>query len=142
MFPGRTIKTVSALIMIALMFSLAVPVLAQDSGKVKVTIVHASQVYYPSVVKKGSKFKKPAVLTTATVFAAIPEWKKIKKKKLKKSDAEYHLLLEKANDKFNKALKKVASDSSYDIMAEVGAITCTGCTPTDVTATLIANLPS
>ncbi len=142
MFPGRTIRVTSAILVAIMLASFSSPTLANEDGKPKVKILNSSQVYYPSLIKRGAKYKKPAVLTSATVFDAIPEWKKIKKKKLKKTDAEYHLLLEKANEKFNKALKKVAQDSSYDIMAEVDAIKCTGCTPTDVTATLIANIPS
>ncbi len=108
----------------------------------RVKILNSSQVYYPSVVKKGAKFKKPAVLTTSTIFNSISEWQLIKKKGLTESDAEYHLLLRRANVKFNKALKKVQRNSSYDIMAEVGAIECTNCTPADVTQDIIANLPS
>ncbi|MEE9392277.1 MAG: hypothetical protein V3W41_07205 [Planctomycetota bacterium] len=108
---------------------------------VKVTIVTSSQVYYPSTIKKNAKFKKPAVLSTSTVFDSIAEWKTIKKKKLSDKDAEYHLLLKKANDKFAKALKTVQRDGSYDIIAETGAITCKGCTAKDVNKDLVDALP-
>ncbi len=140
MILGQTSRSIAAFL--AVFFFLAGGSLLGQPNKPKVEILNSAQIYYPSIVKKSSKYKKPAILTTATVFDSIPEWKKIKKKKLKKSDAEYHLLLEKANEKFNKALSKVQGASSYDIMAEVGAIKCTNCTPTDVTSELIANLPS
>ena len=106
-----------------------------------VTITNASQVYYPTRVKKGAKFKKPAVLTTSTIFDSIPEWKEIKKKKLTEKDAEYHLLLKKANEKFDCALKTVQKNGSYDIIAEVGAISCKNCTATDISSDVIAALP-
>ena len=106
-----------------------------------VTITNASQVYYPTRVKKGAKFKKPAVLTTSTIFDSIPEWKEIKKKKLTKKDAEYHLLLKKANDKFNSALTTVQSAGSYDIIAEEGAITVKGGKATDVNKDVVNALP-
>lgn len=136
----QTIRTMT--VFLAVFFLLTGGSVLGQPYKAKVEILNSAQIYYPSVVKKNAKYKKPAVLTTATVFNSIPEWKKIKKKNLKKSDAEYHLLLKKANEKFNKALLKVHDASSYDIMAEVGAIKCTDCTPTDVTSALIANLPS
>ena len=148
--PGQTKRILVAMIAVITLsvYSPAVaPVVAERandsiSAAPEVKILNSAQVYYPSVVKKGTKFKKPAILTTSTVFDAISEWKQIKRKGLRKSDAEYHLLLKKANEKFNKALKAVQAASSYDIMAEVGAIECKGCTPEDVTQTLIANLPS
>ena len=107
-----------------------------------VKIVTRSQVYYPSKTKKGTKYHKPAILVSATVFASIKEWREIKRKKLTTKDAEYHLLLTKANDKFHKALKRVQKSGRYDIMAESGAIHCKNVTATNVTQTMISNLPS
>jgi hypothetical protein len=106
-----------------------------------VTITNSDQVYHPTRVKKGAKYKKPAVLTTSTIFDSIAEWKEIKKKKLTPKDAEYHLLLKKANEKFSCALKTVQLAGSYDIIAESGAISCKNCTATDVTSDMIAALP-
>lgn len=131
---------ITAAFLMLLLFAFSAPIQAQSKGKAKVKILNESQVYYPSRVKKSTKYKKPAVLTTSTVFAAIPEWKQIQEKKLKKTCAEYHLLLKKANEKFTKAIGKVRGSGSYDIIAEVGAIQCTNCTATDVTANIIANL--
>ncbi|MCB9833942.1 MAG: hypothetical protein H6807_15890 [Planctomycetes bacterium] len=108
----------------------------------EVKIVNASQVYYPATVKKGDKFSKPAVLVSMTVFDSIDEWKEIKRRKLTKGDAEYHLLLKAANDKFNCALKKVRQASSYDIVAETGAIDCRNCDAAEITQAVIDQLPS
>lgn len=106
-----------------------------------VKILNADQVYYPTRTKKGAKYKKPAVLTTSTIFNSISEWKEIKKKKLTEKDAEYHLLLKKANEKFDCALTTVRKSGSYDIIAEVGAISCKNCTASDITQNVVAALP-
>ena len=60
---------------------------------------------------------------------------------LSEKDAEYHLLLKKANDRFNGAVRKVQKNGSYDIIAEDGAISCKNCTATDITSDVIAALP-
>jgi len=80
--------------------------------------------------------KKPAELTAKTVFNEIPEYKKIKDKGLGKDDAEYWLLLNKANDKFNKAVKKVAEDGKYDVVVEKGSQKFDS-TPADLTQKVI-----
>ena len=74
----------------------------------------ASDVYYGK--KDGAK--KPAEVVASDVFNEIPEYKKIKEKGLTKDDAEYWVLLNKANDKFNKAVKKVAEDAKYADLRE------------------------
>lgn len=113
---------------------------SQDEPVVKIT--NSSRVYYPATVKRGAKFKKPAVLVSATVFDAIPEWQEIKKKGLKKDDPEYHLLHKRASDKFCTAIKKVATASGYDIIAETGAIDCKNCTAVEITSEVVGNLSS
>lgn len=117
------------------------PTFGDDDKKPVVTITNKDQVYYPSVIKKGAKFKKPATLLTSTVFDSIAEWKEITKKKLTESDAEYHLLLAAANKKFRKAIKKVQKDGKYDIIAETGAISCKNCTADDVSQKAVDALP-
>ena len=67
--------------------------------------------------------------------------KEIKKKGLTDKDAEYHLLLKKANDKFHSAVTSVQKSESYDIMAEVGAITLKKGSAPDVTQKVIDALP-
>jgi Skp family chaperone for outer membrane proteins len=75
-----------------------------------------SDIYYGK--KEGAK--KPAEIKAQDAFNEIPEYKKIKEKGLTKDDAEYWVLLNKANEKFNKAVKKVAEDDKYDVVAEKG----------------------
>lgn len=73
-----------------------------------------SDIYFGK--KDGAK--KPAELKATEVFNEIAEYKKIKEKGLTKDDAEYWTLLNKANEKFNKAVKKVAEEGKYDVVAE------------------------
>ena len=83
--------------------------------------------------------KKPAELVATTVFNEISEYKKIKEKKLESSDAEYWVLLNKANDKFNAAVKKVAERESYDVVTEKGTQKYEKAPP-DITRDVIAAL--
>ena len=115
---------------------------APDLGDPEVKILDKTKVYYPAIIKKGARFKKPAVLATATVFDSIKEWQEIKRKKLTETDAEYHILLAAANKAFQRAVAKVRTAGAYDIIAEVGAIECKNCTAEDVTQKAIEALPS
>lgn len=65
--------------------------------------------------------QKPAELVAATVFDKIAEYQEIKKRGLKKDEPEYWILLNKANEKFYKAVKKVADENSYDVVVEKGS---------------------
>ncbi len=134
---GRTMVAWFGAVFLTL-FIMQAPAAAQD---VSVKILDASKVYYPATIKKKSKFKAPAILSTAKVFDAIPEWKVIKKKKLGKKDAEYFILLKAANDKFAAALATVRKEGKFDIVAEDGAIECKGCEAEDVTQKMIDALP-
>ncbi|MCA9323311.1 MAG: hypothetical protein KDB53_21415, partial [Planctomycetes bacterium] len=74
---------------LALVFSLSGLAAAKESGpqdddKPEVKILDKSQVYFPSTIKKNAEFKAPAIVTTSTIFDAIPEWQAIKKRKLTK----------------------------------------------------------
>lgn len=108
----------------------------------KVTVVNSARVYHPTVLTRGIVYKVPAILKTSAVFAAIPEWKTIKRKNLTDRDAEYHLLLKAANHKFNKAVATVQKAKSYDIIAETGAIKCENITPAEITADVIKAIPT
>ena len=80
--------------------------------------------------------KKPAEVKATDAFNVIPEYKKIKEKGLTKDDAEYWTLLNKANEKFTKAVKKVAEEGKYDVVAEKGKVKFDS-TPVDVTEKVI-----
>lgn len=104
----RTIVFVS----IAVLFAALLP---QALGADKAT-VDKKKVYYGD----AESFSKPAEIEINKVFARIPEYAEAKKKA--EDDPEYYILLEKANDKFQKAVKKAAADGGYDLVAEKGAV--------------------
>lgn len=74
-------------------------------------------VYYGSL--NGAK--KPAQIEAQKVFDQIPEYQEIKRRKLKESDSEYWVLLEKANQKFYNAVARVAQDRGFDVVVEKGS---------------------
>jgi len=78
----------------------------------------------------------PAEVVAATVFEKIPEYQEIRKRGLKRDDPEYWVLLNKANEKFYKAVKKVAEENKYDVVVEKGAFKFES-TPPDVTQEVI-----
>jgi hypothetical protein len=94
-----------------------------------------SDIYYG----KKENARKPAEIKATDVFNEIAEYKKIKEKGLTKDDAEYWVLLNKANEKFNKALKKVVEEDKYDVVAEKGKVKF-DTTPADITKKVIEAL--
>lgn len=85
-------------------------------------VVRAEEIYFGS----GKHPKAPGVLVADDVWAAIPEYKQILKDELTDEDAQYHILLRKAAERFSKALKKLAKRDSYDMLGEKGSIKALG----------------
>lgn len=101
------------------------------------TCLGDSDIYHGK--KDGAK--KPAEVKAQDVFNEIDEYKKIKDKGLTKDDAEYWTLLNKANEKFNKALKKVIDAEKHDCVSEKGKVTYDkGVTAVDITKKVIEAL--
>ena len=87
---------------------------------------------------KGTHPKTPAVLVADDVWKEIPEYKKILEDELDEDDPEYHLLMLKATERFNQALKSLAKRDSYDMLGESGSIVAKGTAKLpDVTADMI-----
>lgn len=80
--------------------------------------VDKDRVYHGS----PDSFKSPATLTRDLVFSEISAYKQIQKEGLNQNHARYWLLLQKANDVFNRVVAKVATDSGHDLVAESGAV--------------------
>lgn len=83
--------------------------------------------------------EKPAEVVAATVFGEIAEYKKIKEKGLKDGDAEYWVLLNKANERFRSAVAKAAGDAKHDVVVEKGSHKFST-TPPDLTRAAIEAL--
>jgi len=107
-------------------FAAALPAAAADEASFEV--VDAEAVYYG----KGKHPKAPGVLSAGDVWAEIPEYRRIIDEELTDDDPEYHLLLRKATERFNQALRKVAKREGHDMLGEVGAIVATGEEPKEI----------
>jgi len=107
--------------------------------KVQVKILNGDRVYRPSTLRTGQRVlrTKPAVLKSRKVFAATPEYKQIKKRKLDPSSAEAILLRKRASDRFKSAIRRAASQGGYDLIAEKGAIKVEGGQPQVITQQVI-----
>lgn len=86
------------------------------------TVTDSDGVYYGS----GEHPSAPASIRADDVWAAIPEYKKIVDDNLTDDDAEYHLLMKRATERFQKALRSEAKRESYDMIAESGAVKANG----------------
>lgn len=67
-------------------------------------------------------FKRPCHVSADRIYRKIPEYQEILQKKLTDDDPKYHLLMKKASQRFNEAVKQMARDLDHDLVAEDGAI--------------------
>lgn len=95
---------------------------AEAGTKYDFEVVKADEIYYGT----GKHPKAPGVMTADDVWAAIPEYKQILEDELTDEDAQYHLLMRKAAERFSKALKKLAKRDSLDMLGEKGSIKALG----------------
>ncbi|MHC4224683.1 MAG: hypothetical protein ACYSUN_11880 [Planctomycetota bacterium] len=109
-----------AVLGLAIVFSGGGQALADEEHDFEV--VDAAAIYYG----EGSHPKTPAVIRADSVWAEIPEYKRIVEEELDEDDAAYHLLLRKATERFDKALDKAAERDGYDMIGEVGSIKAVG----------------
>ena len=93
-----------------------------DDGEHDFEVVRPADIYYGS----GQHPNAPAVIEANKVWAEIPEYKKILEDELTDDDPEYHILMRKATERFEKALKTVAEREKYDMIGEVGSIKAIG----------------
>ena len=101
----------------------------------------------PSLVYLGNPrlFKKPCGVSADRVYRAIPEYQEILEKNLTDKDVRYHFLMKQASDKFVRAVRALARDLGYDLVAGTGAVVPDAAgTPAvpDGTDGAIARLPS
>ncbi|MHC4161998.1 MAG: hypothetical protein ACYSUM_07700 [Planctomycetota bacterium] len=95
---------------------------AEAATKYDFEVVKVDEIYFGS----GKHPKAPGVMTADDVWAVIPEYKQILEDELTDEDAQYHLLMRKAAERFSKALKKLAKRDSYDMLGEKGSIRALG----------------
>jgi hypothetical protein len=81
-------------------------------------VVDADAIYLGT----GTHPKTPGVMVADDVWKEIPEYRKILDDNLTEDDPEYHLLMLKATERFNQALKALTKRDGYDMLGEVGSI--------------------
>lgn len=117
-FVGRLLALVLCL---GLGFALSPRAARADDAKEKgpaYRVVDVSAVY----VGNPRLFKKPCAVDADRVYKAIPEYQEILEKNLTDRDVRYHFLMKKASDKFARAVRALAKDSEYDLVAGTGAV--------------------
>jgi len=90
--------------------------------KYEFEVLRPEEIYFGS----GKHPKAPGAMTADDIWAAIPEYKQILEDELTDEDAQYHLLMKKATERFSKALKKLAKREHYDMLGEDGSIKALG----------------
>ena len=95
---------------------------AEAAIKYDFEVLKPEEIYFGS----GRHPKAPGALTADDVWAAIPEYKQILEDELTDEDAQYHLLMKKAAERFSKALKKLARRDRHDMLGEDGSIKALG----------------
>jgi len=86
----------------------------------------------------GMHPRSPGVMRADDVWREIPEYRQIIADELTGEDPKYHLLMLKATERFNRALKNLAKRDDHDMLGEVGSIVGKGGSPVpDVTAEMI-----
>ncbi len=111
----------SVAVLLLLAFGLSTAVVAEGQEP-SYEVVDPDAIYYGS----GKHPKSPGVMAADDVWAEIPEYRRIIDEDLTEDDPVYHLLLKKATERFQKALKRLAKRDGYDMLGEVGAIEAKG----------------
>ncbi|MFO0933432.1 MAG: hypothetical protein U1E39_12065 [Planctomycetota bacterium] len=108
--------TLGGALLAVLLAVAATPAAADDKADYRV--VDPSGVY----LGNPRLFRKPVLVNCDRVYRAIPEYVEILEKNLTDRDVRYHFLMRKASDKFAAAVRSVASEGGYDLVAGVGSV--------------------
>ncbi|MFB3897037.1 MAG: hypothetical protein ACE14V_12115 [bacterium] len=81
--------------------------------------IKEDKIYYGNV----KEYSSPAQLELNKVLDATKEIQRIKKEKIKSDNPLYWILMQRANEKVQTAIKKIATEKSYDLVGELGYIT-------------------
>ena len=84
-------------------------------------------------------YKKPAELSIAKVWAALPEYKEIEKGNIRDDDPRYWILMQKANRRLEHALKAMNKKYGYDLIGELKFLDTEAEVP-DITAEMILEI--
>ena len=98
------------------------PAVLAEAEQPTFVVVDPDGIYFGS----GKHPKSPGVMSADEVWAEIPEYRRIIDEDLTEDDPVYHLLMKRATERFQKALKRLAKRDGYDMLGEVGAIEAKG----------------
>ena len=102
-------------------------------------VENPSKVYYGDF----RIINRPAEVTSAEVYAHVPEYRQIRGQGIRSDDPRYHLLMREASARFSAAVKAMAKDLQHDFVAETGAVEVlkeTAAAPVDRTEDTIARI--
>jgi len=98
--------------------------------------IKEERIYYGN----AKEYSSPAQLEWCKVLDATKEYQRIKKEKIKSDNPLYWILLQRANEKVQAAIKKVAEKKKYDLIGELGYITGNTDPIPDITQSVIEAL--
>jgi len=68
-------------------------------------------------------YTQPAAVDMLMIRDATPEYREIKRRKIDTDRAEYWILINKAYERIERALQRVAQYKGYDLIGEIGFVT-------------------
>jgi len=71
---------------------------------------------------RASLVMRPAIVRSDPVFARIPEYQQIMREGMRDSEPRYHLLLNKASQRFQEAVGAMARALGHDYVGEAGTV--------------------
>ncbi|MDJ0522220.1 MAG: hypothetical protein QNJ90_09120 [Planctomycetota bacterium] len=88
--------------------------------------------------------RKPCAVSADRIYERIPEYQRIKREGIPHDHPRYHLLMQKATQRFSAAVRAMAGKHGHDVVAEIG--TCRANKPgvpepPDRTNEVLAELP-
>jgi len=86
-------------------------------------------------------FKKPGVANLDRVYAAIPEYREVRRKKLTVKHPRYLFLMRAASNRFLASLEAVLKKDGYDLIGGLGAIVIPEKVVPDITERVLSRLP-
>jgi hypothetical protein len=110
------LRRIVVLCLLAVAFAAGAPLVSAGVGDHKCT--DCNKVYYGN----PRLFKAPCEISADRVYKHIKEYKEILEKGLTDKDVQYHFLMKKASERFNDAVKQMAKDEGFDLVAETGTV--------------------
>jgi len=86
------------------------------------------------------QYQNGAVVDIHAAFAAITEYQEIENRGLTPEDADYYVLLARANERFYAAIRVVARQGNYDMIARKNSVGVQNLDLPDITEAVVSEL--